>query len=192
MKNFSRNRDPRDNRRERGERSQMHSAVCAACGKNCEVPFKPTGDKPVYCSSCFGKEQDFSSRRRDDGNRRRDKEPRKMFSAQCANCGIRCEIPFRPTGDKPVYCSSCYEKVNQRDKSYPDGPNKEKGGINKADISIINDQLVSINRKLEKLILVLTPEEKKVSVVKPKIKEKISVNKKEIKKIVKKIKGNKK
>jgi len=29
-------------------------AVCAKCGKNCKVPFKPTGDKPVYCSECFG------------------------------------------------------------------------------------------------------------------------------------------
>jgi CxxC-x17-CxxC domain-containing protein len=29
-------------------------AVCAKCGKNCQVPFKPTGDKPVYCSECFG------------------------------------------------------------------------------------------------------------------------------------------
>jgi CxxC-x17-CxxC domain-containing protein len=29
-------------------------AVCAKCGKDCKVPFKPTGDKPVYCSECFG------------------------------------------------------------------------------------------------------------------------------------------
>jgi CxxC-x17-CxxC domain-containing protein len=31
----------------------MHKAVCADCGKNCEVPFKPSGDRPVYCKSCF-------------------------------------------------------------------------------------------------------------------------------------------
>jgi CxxC-x17-CxxC domain-containing protein len=31
----------------------MHSAVCAECGKNCEVPFKPSGDRPVYCQGCF-------------------------------------------------------------------------------------------------------------------------------------------
>ena len=34
-------------------RSQMHQAVCTACGKTCEVPFRPTGDKPVYCADCF-------------------------------------------------------------------------------------------------------------------------------------------
>nr|MDD6336165.1 zinc-ribbon domain containing protein [bacterium] len=31
----------------------MYPAVCAQCGKECQVPFQPTGDKPVYCSDCF-------------------------------------------------------------------------------------------------------------------------------------------
>ncbi len=34
----------------------MFPAVCAACGNNCEVPFKPNGRKPVMCSNCFVKE----------------------------------------------------------------------------------------------------------------------------------------
>ena len=38
----------------RGER-QMYEAVCAACGKTCQVPFQPRGDRPVYCSDCFNK-----------------------------------------------------------------------------------------------------------------------------------------
>ncbi len=32
----------------------MHQAVCNKCGKPCEVPFRPTGDRPVYCNVCFG------------------------------------------------------------------------------------------------------------------------------------------
>lgn len=36
----------------------MHRATCAECGNSCEVPFKPTGEKPVYCSTCFGSRQD--------------------------------------------------------------------------------------------------------------------------------------
>ena len=32
---------------------QMHPAVCAQCGKDCEVPFQPRGDRPVYCDECF-------------------------------------------------------------------------------------------------------------------------------------------
>lgn len=34
----------------------MHSAVCDQCGEKCQVPFKPTGDKPVYCNNCFRKD----------------------------------------------------------------------------------------------------------------------------------------
>ena len=33
----------------------MHQAVCADCHKNCEIPFKPTGERPVYCKECFAK-----------------------------------------------------------------------------------------------------------------------------------------
>ena len=36
----------------RGER-QMYAAVCATCGKECQVPFQPHDDRPVYCSDCF-------------------------------------------------------------------------------------------------------------------------------------------
>lgn len=34
---------------------QMFPAVCADCGKACEVPFEPRNDKPVYCRDCFNK-----------------------------------------------------------------------------------------------------------------------------------------
>ncbi len=36
----------------RGPR-EMFEAVCARCGKDTEVPFRPTGARPVYCSDCF-------------------------------------------------------------------------------------------------------------------------------------------
>jgi CxxC-x17-CxxC domain-containing protein len=38
-----------------GGRSQreMFSATCSSCGKEAQVPFQPSGDKPVYCSDCF-------------------------------------------------------------------------------------------------------------------------------------------
>jgi len=31
----------------------MHHAVCASCGKDCEVPFEPRDERPVYCSDCY-------------------------------------------------------------------------------------------------------------------------------------------
>lgn len=33
-------------------------AVCSECGKECEIPFKPTGDRPVYCRDCFSARND--------------------------------------------------------------------------------------------------------------------------------------
>jgi CxxC-x17-CxxC domain-containing protein len=43
----------------RGER-EMHSATCASCGKEAQVPFVPRGDKPVYCSDCFRQQRQSS------------------------------------------------------------------------------------------------------------------------------------
>src|SRR5215212_2677921 len=41
---------------------EMHSATCASCGKEAQVPFVPRGDKPVYCSDCFQQQRQSSSR----------------------------------------------------------------------------------------------------------------------------------
>ena len=38
----------------RGHR-EMHEVTCADCGKKTEVPFKPDGDRPVYCRECYQK-----------------------------------------------------------------------------------------------------------------------------------------
>ncbi|MCK9604514.1 MAG: hypothetical protein M0R66_09170 [Candidatus Omnitrophica bacterium] len=35
-------------------------AICAGCNTECEVPFKPTGDRPVYCKECFAKRKEGS------------------------------------------------------------------------------------------------------------------------------------
>ena len=34
---------------------EMHNATCADCGKETQVPFKPTAGRPVYCRDCFAK-----------------------------------------------------------------------------------------------------------------------------------------
>ena len=59
--NGSRRRDsgPRNSE----ERAQ-HKVVCDACGETCEVPFKPTEGKPVYCDTCFRTNKNQPSRPR--------------------------------------------------------------------------------------------------------------------------------
>ena len=43
---------------DRGPR-EMHKAKCAECGQECEVPFKPTEGRPVFCRECFAKKKKF-------------------------------------------------------------------------------------------------------------------------------------
>ena len=59
-RDFSPERSFRDSGRSRDfdrsrSQSNMHTVICDRCGKECEVPFKPTSSKPVYCSDCFRK-----------------------------------------------------------------------------------------------------------------------------------------
>ena len=87
-------------------------------------------DKPLPCSDCHktftwtSEEQDMFNRRgftnepkRCPGcrkNRRatrpgRPSRPlREMFSVPCAKCGREALVPFKPRGDRPVFCNDCF------------------------------------------------------------------------------------
>ena len=72
MRDFKRNRgfggrdserfDRRNSSRPRNFEHEMHEVTCDKCGKRCEVPFKPSGGKPVYCSECFRNNDNFGPR----------------------------------------------------------------------------------------------------------------------------------
>ena len=47
--------------------------------------------------------------------------PRQMHPATCAECGIMTEVPFQPRGDRPVYCSSCYNKIRGAEEAAQSG-----------------------------------------------------------------------
>lgn len=36
---------------------------------------------------------------------------REMHPAVCAECGVETMVPFLPRNDKPVYCSSCFDRI---------------------------------------------------------------------------------
>ncbi len=44
-----------------------------------------------------------------DGGYGGERRPRQMFSAVCAECGRAAQVPFQPTGARPVYCSDCFQ-----------------------------------------------------------------------------------
>ena len=96
---------------------EMHDATCGDCGKQCQVPFEPKQDKPVYCTECFQKHRPqnrggsgggrFGGRGEGRGSFNR--RPREMHKATCGACGNECEVPFEPKQDKPVYCDECFQ-----------------------------------------------------------------------------------
>jgi CxxC-x17-CxxC domain-containing protein len=47
-----------------------------------------------------------------------DRPQRQMYSATCAQCGKEALVPFQPRGDKPVYCSDCYQPAPRRSSSW--------------------------------------------------------------------------
>ncbi len=82
----------------------MFDVTCSDCGQNAQVPFEPTGDRPVYCRNCFQKHRNNRGGYGGGGGERR------MYDATCAECGKATQVPFEPTGDRPVYCREHYDK----------------------------------------------------------------------------------
>jgi CxxC-x17-CxxC domain-containing protein len=37
------------------------------------------------------------------------RQQREMYTTTCSSCGREAQVPFVPRGDKPVYCSDCFQ-----------------------------------------------------------------------------------
>jgi len=53
--------------------------------------------------------EDMAETDRGGGRFGRDRPPREMHTATCAECGTECQVPFKPNGEKPVYCNDCFQ-----------------------------------------------------------------------------------
>jgi len=83
----------------------MFDTVCSDCGQETQVPFQPSGDRPVYCRDCFTKHRSENK-----GGGGAGGETREWHDVTCADCGNATQVPFKPTGDRPVYCRDCFAK----------------------------------------------------------------------------------
>ena len=98
-----------------GTDRQMYDVdlTCAQCGTHIsQLPFQPSGDRPVYCSDCNRqyRQNRGGSGGMGGGMSRGPRPARQMYSVNltCAGCGTQItELPFQPSGDKPVYCRAC-------------------------------------------------------------------------------------
>lgn len=67
-------------------------------------------NKPKRCAPCRAAKKERMGGSGGAGGGRGPGGPREMHSAVCADCGQEARVPFKPRGDKPVFCSACFEK----------------------------------------------------------------------------------
>lgn len=93
-----------------------------------------------------------------------------MHDAICSSCGKECQVPFRPTGEKPVYCRDCFAKMNGGDSRQSFGRNDRNerpafhtSNQDRGNQSLGDEQLKDINRKLDKILAFLAPKTEKTA-----------------------------
>ncbi len=117
---------------------------------------------------------------------------RQMFPAVCEECGQACEVPFRPTGARPVFCSNCFKaqggagsNFEPRDFGGGQGrPERDRnaggnaGGVSKVQIDMLNAKLDKIlyilsasNSKSEPVVKEAKQEKVKEKAVKAEVKK---------------------
>ena len=87
-------------RESNGSRERTYTRViCAGCNKECEIPFKPSGGRPVYCKECFSK------RKKDNlFNANRDNRPEERgFSREHRSDKRQAEKRQKPVKEKSSF-----------------------------------------------------------------------------------------
>ena len=108
------------------------------------------------------------------------------FQAVCSQCGKNCEVPFKPTGEKPVFCNDCFRA--KRDQGAPRGFDRSRFADHRPAAGITREQFDALNAKLDKILKILSP----VAAVETTIEREIVEVKKAVKKASKKIAESKK
>jgi CxxC-x17-CxxC domain-containing protein len=125
--------------------------------------------------------------RRDFGGRDGSRPTMMLHKTTCSKCNKECEVPFRPSGSRPVYCRECFQtmrpEATRSDSNFPRRPNFENRSsqINRPiEQSSYKEQFGALNAKLDKILKILEPKVAVIDVL-PVVKENIKV-KEEIKK----------
>ncbi|OIO20394.1 MAG: hypothetical protein CO029_02050 [Candidatus Magasanikbacteria bacterium CG_4_9_14_0_2_um_filter_41_10] len=119
------------------------------------------GDRDRGSRPSYGGGRDSGSRSSYGGGR--SDGPKKMFPATCDGCNEKCEVPFRPSGTQPVYCSNCFKSQKGGDSFSSRKPErsfeKSFGGAPSASASqssgVSQKQLDSLHLKMDKILSLL-------------------------------------
>lgn len=91
---------------------KVDSLIAQDSSRSVEAPFRNDFPKPHHFSS--GPRYQERGRHED---RFREKE---FTQVTCAECGQKCEVPFKPSEDRPVYCRECFAK-RKGDRPFNEG-----------------------------------------------------------------------
>lgn len=85
--------------------------VCKDCDK--EFVFA-AGEQSLYADHGFQNEPLRCKSCRDARKKAAPRTPREYFTAVCAACGGETKAPFDPKPGQPVYCSTCFSKMQEQ------------------------------------------------------------------------------
>jgi CxxC-x17-CxxC domain-containing protein len=91
---------------------QDRTLTCRDCGESFvfsagEQEFfatKGLTNDPQRCPTC----RTAAKRARDTGAQAGSRE---YHAALCSSCGGQAVVPFQPRNDRPIYCSTCFERI---------------------------------------------------------------------------------
>ena len=86
---------------------------CKTCRDNRKAQQGDGGHRGGGSGGGGGGGRGFSGGGRSGGGRGFSSGPRQMFPATCASCGQPTEVPFKPSGNRPVYCRDCFQANRQ-------------------------------------------------------------------------------
>lgn len=107
--------------------------------------------KGTYKSATKGGGAHSGSTGKRGGDRGYDRDERPVLhDATCSQCGVECQVPFKPNGKKPVACRDCFKKESGGDarpyaKRTPSAPSNTE----------VVDQLKMLNRKMDLVLQAL-------------------------------------
>jgi CxxC-x17-CxxC domain-containing protein len=101
--------------------SSDYILICRDCGK--EFSFTASqqaahtrrgfNNQPTRCPDCWANRRASRTVTRHISN----EEKQQTYPAVCASCGADTTLPFKPSGDRPGYCLSCFQARRQRTQS---------------------------------------------------------------------------
>ncbi len=80
--------------------------------KDCQAEFTfSTRDQGFYAEKGFGNDPQRCRDCRAQRKTTRSRSTRELFDATCAKCNVATTVPFKPRGDRPIYCRECYVAI---------------------------------------------------------------------------------